>query len=268
MTPKKYLMEGDEESYRLDIKTDGKIVEEQALWAGLQAGMRVIDFGCGAGKTTFHLNKLAQPGGQTLGIDFAEQRIQYAKDHYSAKGIEFVIRDIRKPLEDLGLVDFIWVRFVLEYYLADSLDIVANIGKILKPGGIMCLIDLDYNCLRHYGMPPRLETALNNISKIMEDKFNFDPYVGIKLYSFLYDLGYEEIDVKVVPHNLIFGELKYKDEFNWTKKVEIIAKTSGYPFEEYSGGYAEFFEEFMSYFADRRRLTYTPLFCCRGQKPH
>ncbi len=267
MPHQNYLMEGDEESIRLDIKTDAKVVEDQALWAGLQPGMRVADLGCGAGKTTFHLNKRVQPNGKTLGVDFAEQRIQYAKDHYSAEGIEFVVKDIREPLEDLGMVDFIWIRFVLEYYLSNSFEIVTNIAKILKPGGIMCLIDLDYNCLRHYGIPQRLETTLNKISKIMERNFNFDPYAGIKLYSYLYDLGYEEIDVNVTPHNLIFGELKQKDEFNWTKKVEIIAKRSGYPFDEYEGRYNEFFEEFMSYFTDFRRFTYAPLISCRGRKP-
>jgi hypothetical protein len=35
-----YLMESDEETLRLDMKTDGKTVEYQALWAGIKPGMR------------------------------------------------------------------------------------------------------------------------------------------------------------------------------------------------------------------------------------
>ena len=54
-----YLMEGDQEALRLDVKTDAATTEKQALWAGLKPGMRVADLGCGAGKTTFHLNRLA-----------------------------------------------------------------------------------------------------------------------------------------------------------------------------------------------------------------
>ena len=64
-----YLMEGDQEAVRLDVKTDATVVEKQALWAGIETGMRVADLGCGAGKTTYHLNRLVQPHGQTVGVD-------------------------------------------------------------------------------------------------------------------------------------------------------------------------------------------------------
>ncbi len=261
-----YLMEGVDEALRLDIKTDAKAVEQQALWAGIEPGMRIADMGCGAGITTYHLNRLVQPNGRTVGVDIAEQRIEYARTHYGDTGIEYVVDDIRQPLNALGQFDFIWVRFVLEYYLKESFEIVKNIANCLKPGGILCLIDLDSNCLRNFGLSQRLENALIQITKILEQNFNFDPYVGIKLYSFLFDLGFEEIDVSVTPHHLIFGALEEKDRFNWTKKVQIAAKNSGYRFDEFENGYEGFFEEFENYFSSLRRFTYTPLICCRGRR--
>jgi ubiquinone/menaquinone biosynthesis C-methylase UbiE len=260
-------MESDEETIRLDIKTDGQIVECQALWAGIKAGMRVADLGYGSGKTSFHLHKLVQPNGQVVGVDISEDRINYAKKHYSRKGIEYVCRDICDPLEDLGMFDFIWVRFVLEYYRSKSFDIVKNITRILKPGGIICLIDLDYNCLNHYGLSKRLKRTFYKLMKEMEKKFDFDPYVGIKLYSFLYDLNYQDIDVSLAPHHLIFGELNQIDEFNWRKKLEFAVKKIGYEFKEYKGGYEEFSKEFKQFFSDPRRFTYTPIISCRGRKP-
>ena len=180
MNEREYLMESDEESVRLDMKTDPSAVEKQALWAGIKPGMRVADLGCGSGKTTFHLNKLVGPDGSAVGVDLSPQRLQFAKDHYSHKGIEYACTDIRKPLNDLGMFDFIWVRFVLEYYRLESFDIVKNISKILKPGGILCLIDLDCNCLRYFGHSDRLDKYLQVIMKIVQNDFNFDPYVGIK----------------------------------------------------------------------------------------
>lgn len=262
-----YLMESDEETFRLDLKTDGKIVEKQATWAGIKPGMRVADLGFGSGKTTFYLHKLVQPVGEVVGVDMVEDRVVYAKKHYSNKGIEYICRDIRETLDDLGLFDFIWVRFVLEYHRSKSFDIVKNISRILKPGGILCLIDLDYNCMSHFGLSQRLEDAIYGIIKILEKNADFDPHVGKKLYSFLYDLGYKNIDVSLAPHNLIFGELKEIDDFNWTKKVEVAVKKSGYQFKEYKGGFNDFFKEFKAFFADPRRFTYTPIISCKGHKP-
>ena len=262
-----YLMESDDEAVRLDVKTDPAAVEKQALWAGIEPGMRVADLGCGAGITTFHLNGLIQPDGLTVGVDIAEQRVAYAKSNYAANGIEYFVGDIREPLNDIGSFDFIWVRFVLEYYLNGSFEIVKNIINNLKPGGILCLVDLDCNCLRNYGLSPRLEKAMVEIMKNLEDRFNFDPYVGIKLYSYLFDLDFEEIEVSVTPHNLIYGDLRDDQAYNWTKKVEIAAKNSGCRFDDYSGGYPEFFAEFKEFFSSKRRFSYTPLIACRGRKP-
>ena len=267
MTQRRYLMESNEEAVRLDMKTDPVVVEKQALWAGIKQGMRVADLGCGSGKTTFYLNKLVGPDGSAVGVDMSPQRYQFAENHYRHDGIEYVCTDIRKPLDDLGMFDFIWVRFVLEYYRLESLDIVKNISKILKPGGILCLIDLDCNCLRHYGHSDRLQKYLNIIMNILENEFNFDPYAGIKLYSYLYDIGCQDIDVNVTPHHLIFGELQDVDNFNFTKKAEMVGKHSGIQFDDYADGFDGFFNEFLEFFSDFRRFSYTPLIACRGRKP-
>jgi len=263
----KYLMESDEEYLRLDMKTNEQAVEKQAGWAGIQAGMRVADLGCGSGKTSAVLRRLVQPGGSVIGIDFAENRIRLAEEHYAGDGLQFQCRDIRQPLDDLGSFDFIWVRFVLEYYLAEGFAIVKNIEKMLRPGGILCLVDLDHNCLSHYGLSDRLNRTLQALLLELQNKANFDPYAGRKLYSFLYDLNYLDIRVEVAGHHVIYGDLKEADAFNWLKKVEVAPGRIGYEFKEYAGGYPEFHDEFKNFFSDPRRFTYSPIITCRGKKP-
>ena len=260
-------MESEEETLRLELKTDIKTVEKQAIWAGIKKGMRAADICCGPGKTTFCLHSLVQPEGSTVGVDISEKRIAYARRQYPHTGIDYICADIREPLTHLGMFDFIWVRFVLEYFRSKSFEIVNNISNILKPGGILCLIDLDYNCLSHFGLPQKIERTIHNIIHYLEKNADFDPYVGRKLYSFLYDLGYQEIDVNLATHHLIFGKLNEIDAFNWKKKVKIIAENSRYLMDEYDGGYEEFYREFIRCFADPRRFTYTPVISCRGQKP-
>jgi SAM-dependent methyltransferase len=262
-----YIMEHDQEAIRLELKTDSESINKQAQWAGIKPGMRVADIGCGSGKTTFYLHELIQPNGEITGVDSSEARLHHAVEHYGGKGIEFVRKDICEPLDELGKFDFIWVRFLLEYHRSKSSDIVRNLSEILNPGGILCLIDLDYNCLSHFGLSSRLENSINGIMDTLEKDYDFDPYAGRKLYSHLYDLGCLDIEVDIAQHHLIYGELNEVDAFNWTKKVEIAAQRSGYRFEEYAGGYEEFFKEFKRFFSDPRRFTYTPIISCKGRKP-
>ena len=261
-----YLMESKEEALRLDIKTDPEVVTKQALWAGLKPGMRVADLGCGSGKTSYHLNLLAKPDGETIGVDISEQRYRFALEKYRDENLSFVLGDIRQPLPDLGTFDFIWIRFVLEYYRKNSFEILETVFQMLKPGGILCLIDLDYNCLNHFGVPERLINTIHRLVTSAEREDNFDPYAGRKLYTYLYDLGCTDIDVKLTAHHLIFGELRSSDLFNFSKKVHAAREKDPSIFSDYSNTYELFAEEFDSAFKNPRRFTYTPVLWAKGRK--
>lgn len=268
MSDHEYLMENPQEAHRLDIKTDIDAVRQQALLCGIKPGVRVLDGGCGSGKTTTVLCSLVQPGGQAVGVDFAPDRIEFARGSYEKQeGIEFHLMDLRGDLGSLGAFDFIWIRFVLEYYLQGAVDIIENATRSLKPGGTLCLLDLDYNCLSHYPLPDQMERILKKIVARMAGKYNFDAFVGRKLYTYLYDLGFKDINVHMIPHHLIFDELKSSDDFNWIKKVEMASRKAGDLFDGYPGGYQGFFTDFNAFFHDPRRFTYTPLIVCTGKKP-
>ena len=83
-------MEHEDESLRLELKTDTVVVARQAKWAGLKPGMRLADIGCGPGITTSVLNDIVQPNGETIGIDFSNKRIDYAHKHYNKNGLQFI----------------------------------------------------------------------------------------------------------------------------------------------------------------------------------
>ena len=267
--PQSYLMENDEEAFRLDIKTDPEAVRQQALWCGLSPGMRVLDAGCGPGRVTSILHEVTQPNGSILGVDYSAERIDYAIKNFGTGkiGVNFRIHDLRNPLKNVGLFDLIWVRFVLEYNRTEAMKIVRNLSDSLKPGGCLCLLDLDYNCLSHFELPQKMEKILLQAMSEVELKNNFDPYVGRKLYSYLYDLGYENIRMDMKGHHLIYGEAKKADLFNWTKKLEMASQKVANAFKDYPGGRKKFFTDFIRFFNDPRRFTYTPLILCKGLKP-
>ena len=141
----------------------------------------------------------------------------------------------------MGPFDLIWVRFVLEYNRAESLDIIKNLDAVLKPGGCLCLLDLDYNCLSHYPLPANMEKILVELIKLLETRFNFDAYAGRKLYSYLYDLGYQNVALHLLPHHLFYGKVRTEDIFNWVKKVEVVSQKAKELFGDYPGGRSGFF---------------------------
>lgn len=262
-----YLMENSCEAARLDLKTREDVLRNQALWAGLQPGMRVADIGCGSGITTSFLAKMVGPTGCVTGVDFSGARISHARESYSCENINFVCKDITESMADLGTFDFIWVRFFLEYHRAGAQDIVSRLSRMLKPSGILCLIDLDHNCLNYSGIPERLERTLKGLLGLLETDFDFDPFVGRKLYSFLYDCGLTDLNLMLDSHHLIYGQITDSDFTNWMMKAEVSARRSGYEFSEYPGGEAEFLAEFRAALNDPRRFIYTPLIAARGRRP-
>lgn len=262
-----YFMESEEEAYRLDVKTDPQAVEDQARWAGVAFGMRVLDLGCGAGKTTHTLHRLVGPQGAVVGIDGSEQRITYARRSFSETGISYLRRDIRAPLVDLGAFDVVWIRFLLEYFANDSFDITRNAFDAVRPGGTLCLIDLDHNCLNHFSAPERLERTLRGVVLAMQERQGFDPFVGRKLYAYLFDLGCKDIEVRMVPHHLIYGPISEADRFNWLAKAHAVRHLPELFARDYPGGYDEFRRELVTYLDDPRRFIYTPLVMCKGTRP-
>ncbi|MGA2547151.1 MAG: class I SAM-dependent methyltransferase [Rectinemataceae bacterium] len=260
-----YIMESADEAWRLEIKTDVSVVEAFARRAGLVPGMRAVDAGCGPGVTTSVLSGIVGEAGSALGFDISEKRIERAKEAFADDRTSFAVRDFREPIGDLGRFDFAWVRFALEYYGAESFDIARNISSLLPEGGTLCLVDLDHNCLNHYGMSRRLEVALASAIHQLEERANFDPYAGRKLYSHLYRMGYRDIRVEAGAHHVIYGELREADEYNWGKKIEVLSRKlkidlPGYP------GPDEFYEDFMAFFRDPSRFTYTPVIAAWGHK--
>jgi ubiquinone/menaquinone biosynthesis C-methylase UbiE len=263
-----YFMENDQEAFRLDIKTDPDAVRDQARWCGIRPGMRVLDAGCGSGKTTSILYDMIQPGGTIVGVDYAQDRINFAEEHYGGNpGIEFRLMDLRQPLDGLGQFDLVWMRFVLEYYLKGAQEIIATVTDSLANEGTLCLMDLDYNCMTHYPIKPKMETVLKMIVHKVMKSYNFDPYVGRKLYTYLYDQTFRNIEVNMMPHHLIYGNLRENDNFNWIKKIEVVSLKAGDTLGRYPGGYEDWLKDFTDFFHDPRRFTYTPLIICTGKKP-
>ena len=155
----------------------------------------------------------------------------------------------------------------MEYHKVGGYEIVKILQECLKPGGLLCLLDLDYLSLTHYELPAGMNDMLHKIMDRLENKFNVDVYAGRKLYSYLFDLGFEQINASLVVHHLFYGDnIRDEDIFNWIKKLEVTSKWMDDLFETYPGGYEAFYDDFRQFLLNPRRFTYTPLIICKGRK--
>jgi len=255
-------MEHKNEGVRLTRKTRRQRVLDQARWAGLRPGMRILDVGCGAGFTT---SILAEVSDRAEGLDNSPERIAAARRDYPT--LRFHEKNIYRELNDLGTYDFIWVRFFLEYHRKSSAELVKQLAGLLSAGGILCIGELDHHSLNHFPMSDTLQLALNNLAAFLQQHADWDPYIGRKLYTHMYDAGLSELDVRMDAHHLLFGSMESGQEDDWLTKLEVAAAACGYPFPEYAGGYGEFFSEAKRLLTDPRRFTYTPIILCRGIRP-
>lgn len=238
--------------------------------------MRVLDVGCGTGITTAALAEVVGPSGHATGVDFSEDRLQEAQERYGSNTVDFVCHDIRQPYKAPLPYDFVWVRFLLEYFREEQQEIAANCLASLKIGGIACLADSDNNSMAHYGpyYTDRVQTTVQDIMSRVTQQFNFDPYAGRRLYGHLYALEFANINCMIEPHHLVYGQIPENDAYNWMRKVEINAEKSGCQFEAYAGEefshyptrYDAFMDEYRAHIQHHARFIYTPIVICRGER--
>ncbi|MFI8256216.1 class I SAM-dependent methyltransferase [Streptomyces filamentosus] len=109
--------------------------------AGIAPDHRVLDVGCGAGRTT-RLAALRAPHGHALGVDLsapmlAEARALAARD--GVGNISFVRGDAQTHPFDPGAHDAAISRYGAMFF-ADPVAAFGNIGRALRPGGRLALV--------------------------------------------------------------------------------------------------------------------------------
>lgn len=105
--------------------------------AGLRAGERVVDIGCGAGANTFDIASAVAPGGSVIGIDVAPMLIAKARQRLaetSLANVDFLVADAETATPPGIPFDRLFSRFGLMFF-ADTGAAFANMRGWLRPGG-------------------------------------------------------------------------------------------------------------------------------------
>ena len=132
--------------------TKGTANEVDAImgWLGLEAGMRVLDVGCGPGR---HAHELARRGVLVHGVDISERFVEIARRDAPA-GATFERADARAMEFDAEFDAAICLcqgAFGLMTADGHDEDVIAGIARSLVPGGGVCLSAFNsYFVVRHF----------------------------------------------------------------------------------------------------------------------
>ncbi len=135
-----------QELMRLQKQAGLAIQAEMAMWkmAGLTDGMSVLDVGCGPGIISCSLADIL-PNGKITGLDLSEELLSQAsvnQKQLELQNLSFVQGSIYNPPFEGETFDFVYARFVFQH-LQNPAKALENLFRVLKPGGRICLMDVD-----------------------------------------------------------------------------------------------------------------------------
>jgi SAM-dependent methyltransferase len=157
-------------------------------------GDRVLDIGCGPGSITIGL---AQVASLVTGIDlddaeFADARV-YAAEH-GISNVEFREGSIYELDEPDVSVDVCTLCSMMET-LDDPLAGLAEVRRVLKPGGLLGASSIEYGGLILRGPDESLLRRFYELRlKLWDAQGDVHPYRGRELRGLLSAAGFEQVD--------------------------------------------------------------------------
>lgn len=258
-----YIMDSPLEGQRIERKTRLRLTLEQLRMVGVLPGMRVLDLGCASGTTTRLLAEIVGESGVAVGIDASAERIDDAVSHPARDATEYRIGDAAALPADNDEFDLAWSRFLFEY-LPDKRAALLEMSRVVKPGGVVAVSDLDGNCVWHDPIDPQLQDYLARAASTFGARF--DAHAGRKLYGLMASTALEELRTDIRPYHVIAGEASSEEMQLWEQKIQTAAaslRSAGWD----AHAAQEFQRLLLDHLVDPRTFTYSVLITVWGVRP-
>lgn len=125
--------------------------------AGIGAGMRVLDVGCGPGDISFIAAELVGATGGVVGVDANHGILETARERLTTAAVANVeFREMRIPheVDNLdGQFDAVVGRRVL-CYIPDPVAAIRAIAQRVRTGGVVAFAEVDWTIWASHSYPP------------------------------------------------------------------------------------------------------------------
>ena len=170
--------------------------------AGLTEGMKALDLGCGPGIISCLMAKMVGSSGTVLGVDASDDLLTTAKQVgqvSETSNVSFLKADVYELDLPENSVDFIYSRLVFQHLNKPQLAI-DQLMKVLKPGGILCIADIDDDWLSIEPEPAAFKSLIKRSSQTQALQGG-DRFIGHKLGSLMQKSGLDSVNVNIMPLN-------------------------------------------------------------------
>ena len=189
------------------VQHAARTAEKQAafLLPHLRPGMSLLDCGCGSGSITVGLARAVAPG-QTVGVDISPMEIERAQARAASLGItdvHFLVGSIYALDFASSSLDVVFSHNVLEH-LADPSWALAEMRRLLKPGGIIAIRDYDIGGVL---VQPPERLLIDWLALLGKDwqRVSGDPRFARRLPQVLSTAGFVDLDVSA-SYDVFAGE--------------------------------------------------------------
>ena len=162
------------------------------LLAALRPGLELLDVGCGPGTITVDLARLVAPG-RVIGIDRAPEVLAQASAHANGQGVSIELRvgDVYALQFPDASFDVVHAHQVLQH-LSDPVRALAEMRRVLRPGGVLAARDGDYACFAWAPLDPLLTRWLE-LYRAVARRNAGEPDAGRFLKGWALDAGFRDV---------------------------------------------------------------------------